>query len=305
MTIGSTSPTGPFLDLAPAFSELASAAVCILPVPYDGTASYQPGARFGPAALIAASHQVELFDEQLQRETYRVGIHTCPHVPPNASSPEAMVDDVRQACEALLDRGKFVAVVGGEHTVALGAIAAHRQRRAGRPFGVVQFDAHRDLRSAYDSSPWSHACVAARIVQWQLPLTQLGIRAWSRQEQEAAVSASVAALTARELLDADPVQALDRVLADLPEEVYLTFDLDVLDPAIMPATGAPEPGGLSWYRTMELIEQLVRCRRVIGLDLVELAPIGGLAAPNSLAARLLYRLVGLIAREWDTLDAKT
>ena len=305
MTIGSIFPTSPFLDLSPPFSELASAAVCILPVPYDGTASYQPGARFGPAALIAASHQVELFDEQLQRETYRIGIHTCPPVPPNASGPAAMVDDVRQACETLLDQGKFVAVVGGEHTAALGAIAAHRQKRADRPFGVVQFDAHRDLRSIYDSSPWSHACVAARIIEWQLPLAQLGIRAWSREEQETAVSASVAALTARELLEGELVPSLDRALADLPEEVYLTFDLDVLDPSIMPATGTPEPGGLPWYRTLELVEQLARCRRVIGLDIVELAPISGLAAPSYLAARLLYRLIGLVARDWPTLEAGT
>jgi len=300
VTVGSISPTSPFLDLPPAFCDVSAAAVCILPVPYDATASYQAGARFGPAALIAASHQVEFFDEQLQRETYRIGIHTCPAVRPNAAGPEAMVADVRQACEPLLEAGKFVVVVGGEHTVALGAILAHRDKRAGRPFGVVQFDAHRDLRPSYDGTPWSHASVAARIVEWGLPVAQLGIRAWSREENEGA--ASVTHLTAREIMAGDPVHLLDPLMANLPDDVYLTFDLDALDPSIMPSTGTPEPGGLSWYRSLEMIEELVRRRRIIGLDIVELAPIAGLVAPDLLAARLLYRTLGFVTQGWPVLE---
>lgn len=304
MTGGSISPTSPFLDLPPEFGEFESAAVCLLPVPYDATSSYQAGARFGPAALIAASHQVELFDEQLQQETYRVGIHTCPAVRPNAAGPEAMISDVRGACEALLEAGKFIALIGGEHTVTLGAIAALRRKREGRPFGVVQFDAHRDLRTCYDSSPWSHACVAARIHDWQLPLVQLGVRAWSLEENDAAQSDSIRSLTAWELATDDSIERLQRALEILPDEIYLTFDLDVLDPSIMPATGTPEPGGLSWYQTLRLLEETVRHRRVIGMDLVELSPIGGLVAPDLLAARLLYRALGMIAREWPALGVK-
>jgi agmatinase len=304
VTGGSISPTSPFLDLPPEFGEFESAAVCLLPVPYDATSSYQAGARFGPAALIAASHQVELFDEQLQQETYRVGIHTCPAVRPNAAGPEAMISDVRGACEALLEAGKFIALIGGEHTVTLGAIAALRRKREGRPFGVVQFDAHRDLRTCYDSSPWSHACVAARIHDWQLPLVQLGVRAWSLEENDAAQSDSIRSLTAWELATDDSIERLQRALEILPDEIYLTFDLDVLDPSIMPATGTPEPGGLSWYQTLRLLEETVRHRRVIGMDLVELSPIGGLVAPDLLAARLLYRALGMIAREWPALGVK-
>jgi len=301
MTVGSITPTSPFLDLPPEFSCLASAAVCILPVPYDATSSYQAGARFGPAALIAASHQVEMFDEQLQQETYRIGIHTCPAVRPNAAGPEAMIADVREAYEQLLDAGKFVVLVGGEHTVTLGAIAALRRKRADRPFGVVQFDAHRDLRPAYDGTPWSHACVMARVVEWGLPVVQLGVRAWSLEENEVGASASVTSLTARDLATGNPVELLNGALANLPEDVYLTFDLDALDPSIMPSTGTPEPGGLLWYPTLQLIEEVVRRRRIIGFDVVELAPIAGLVAPDLLAARLLYRTLGLITGGWPTL----
>jgi len=299
---GSIAPTAPFLDVPPPFGEFESAAVCILPVPYDATTSYLPGARFGPAALIAASHQVELFDEQLERETYRIGIHTLAPVGPNAAGPEAMIGDVRRECENLLEKGKFIALVGGEHTVALGAIAAHRNWRGNRPFGVVQFDAHRDLRSSYEGSPWSHACVAARILDWDLPLVQLGVRAWSREEHEAAASRGVSALTARPLLEDTWAEALERILEGMPEAIYLSFDLDVLDPSIMPATGTPEPGGLTWQRALELLEWLSLHRKVIGLDMVELSPIPGLAAPNLLAARLLYRAIGFIARHWPAIE---
>jgi len=302
---GSLTPTSPFLDLPPECGQLESAAVCILPVPYDATSSYQAGARFGPAALIAASHQVELFDEQLQQETYRVGIHTCAALRPNAAGPEAMISDVGAACEALLKAGKFIALIGGEHTVSLGAIAALRQQRMGRPFGVVQFDAHRDLRASYDSSPWSHACVAARIHDWQLPLVQIGVRAWSLEENETADSDSIRSLPAWELAGADPIENLERAIEILPDDVYLTFDLDALDPSIMPATGTPEPGGLSWYQTLGLLEEIANRRRVIGMDMVELSPIGGFAAPDLLAARLLYRALGMITRRWPAPGSKT
>jgi agmatinase len=303
MSVGSINPTGPFLDLPPQYCDPATAAVCLLPVPYDATTSYQPGARFGPAALIAASHQVEMFDEYLQRETYRIGIATVPPVPPNVAGPEAMVAEIRRACEDLLARGKFIAMVGGEHTVTLGALDALRRRRAGRPFGVVQFDAHRDLRASFEECAYSHACVTARVVDWGLPVLQLGVRAWSREEQDRLDGGGlpVVALTARELTYGNPVALLERALAHLPDEIYLTFDLDVLDPSIMPATGTPEPGGLGWYPTLDLLEAVTARRRVIGLDVVELRPIAGFVAPDVLAARLLYRLLGLITRDFPTL----
>jgi agmatinase len=215
-----------------------------------------------------------------------------------------MVEAVREACEALLAHDKFIALVGGEHSVALGAIAAHRSRREGRPFGVVQFDAHRDLRATYEDSPASHACVAARIVEHGLPLAQIGVRAWCREEQEHGHAAGVLVFPAWEVRKEDPAAIVDAIVEQLPEEIYLTVDLDALDPSIMPATGTPEPGGLSWYGTLDLIERLAAARRIIGLDLVELAPIAGLVAPDLLAARLLYRTIGLIARSWPRRDAQ-
>ncbi|MCX8037174.1 MAG: agmatinase [Candidatus Sumerlaeia bacterium] len=291
--MNSLTPTSPFLDPPPEFTNPRTARICILPVPYDATTTYQSGSRFGPAALIAASHQVELYDEHLQRETYRVGIHTCPALQPNAAGPEAMIEDIRQACEPLAAAGKLVVLLGGEHTVTLGLIKALLQIRSGRPFGVVQFDAHRDLRSEYEGTPWNHACVMARILDWGLPLVQLGVRAWSPEEVARAKRAKVAALTARELLAVrNPLALLDRALNTLPDDVYLTFDLDALDPSIMPSTGTPEPGGLLYYPALDLIERIALRKRVIGLDVVELAPLPGLVAPDLLAARLLYRTLG-------------
>jgi agmatinase len=289
-------PTGPFLDPPPECAEFETARVCLLPVPYDATASYQPGTRFGPAALIAASHQVELFDEELEQETYRIGIHTCPPVPPNMNGPQAMVKDVRTACLDLHERGKFIALVGGEHTVTLGALQALREVSGDRPFGLVQFDAHRDLRLEYESSAWSHACVAARAVEWGIPLVQAGVRAWSREELAVKGPASLIALTARQLQGPNAVVLFEKAIESLPDEVYLTFDLDALDPSIMPATGTPEPGGLFWYPVLDMLQALAARRRLLGLDMVELSPIAGLTAPNLLAARLLYRLIGLAFR---------
>jgi len=301
---GSINPTGPFLDPPAEFARRETAAVVILPVPYDATTSYQPGARFGPAAIIAASHQVELFDEYLQRETYRIGIHTGAPVFPNVAGPEAMVADIRAACDELLDEGKFIALVGGEHTVALGALEALRRRRNGRPFGVVQFDAHRDLRAQYEGCAYSHACVAARAVDWGLPLVQLGVRAWSREEQDLAPRGAVTALTAWALAKGDPAALFEPALAALPDEVYLTIDLDAFDPSVMPATGTPEPGGLTWYTVLDLIEQLAHKRRIIGLDVVELRPIPGFVAPDVLAARLLYRTLGFVTHGWPDLPVQ-
>jgi agmatinase len=163
----------------------------------------------------------------------------------------------------------------------------------------VQFDAHRDLRVSYEECAYSHACVMARAVDMRLPILQLGVRSWSIEEQRDYVAKGLApALTARDLAYGDPVALLEGMLDPLPEDIYLTFDLDALDPSIMPATGTPEPGGLAWYPTLDLVETLIRRRRVIGVDLVELSPIAGFVAPDVLAARLLYRILGLITRDW-------
>lgn len=292
MSVGSIFPTGPFLDPPPEYCDFESSRVCIVPVPYDATTSYMPGARFGPSAIIAASHQVELFDEQLERETFRVGIHTRPSVPPNTAGPEAMVGDIREECQALLNRGKFVVVLGGEHTVSLGPVDALRHTRGDSPFGVVQFDAHCDLREEYEGSRWSHACVAARMVEWGLPVVQVGVRAWSPAERRVDSRAPLISLSALELHRGDSVSLFEAAIANLPDDIYLTFDLDALDPSIMPATGTPEPGGLGWYDTLDLLAVLARRKKLIGIDVVELAPIAGMVAPDLLAARLVYRLIG-------------
>jgi agmatinase len=298
--VGSLTPTSPFLDLPAEYSAFESAAVCILPVPYDATTSFRPGARFGPAALIAASHQVELFDEELERETFRVGIHTAPPVLPNVAGPEAMVAAIAQACHALLEKSKFVVTLGGEHTVTLGAVAALRRQQPDRALGVVQFDAHRDLRATYEGSEWSHACVAARMVDWGMPLAQLGVRAWCREELDKANSSGVRARTARELSGLPATEAIDSLLDGMPEDIYVTFDLDAFDPSIMPSTGTAEPGGLLWYPTLALLEALANRRRIVGFDVVELAPQPGWPAPDLLAARLVYRLLGYITKDWHT-----
>lgn len=286
-------PPRNFLGLPPEYSGFEGSRALILPVPYDATTSYKGGAKDGPQAIIDASAQVELYDRAFDDEpALRWGVHTLPALAPDLSSPEATVRGVAEAVSALARAGKLLCVLGGEHSLSVGV--ARGLHDALGDFVTVQLDAHSDLRDEYDGTPYSHACAGRRISEFS-PITQLGIRSYSAEEAE--------------FLRAHPDRAMaffaedmhrDRSYLDALAErvrgkrVFLTIDLDALDPSIMPATGTPEPGGLGWYETLDILRTVADTAEVIAFDCVELSPLPGLHAPDFLAAKLVYKTLSLI-----------
>jgi agmatinase len=274
---------------------LDSARAVVVPVPYEGTVSYGSGASRGPEAILRASEQIELYDEELGFEPYQAGIHTmAPLVVRDDDAPEKVVDAVRVCCAELLDADKWVAVLGGEHSITPGAVQAASARFPG--LRVVQLDAHADLRERYDGSAWSHACAMARSLE-HAPVTAVGIRSYSVEEAEKIRRGipNYRMIHARETGgDAWHERALEG-LDDAP--VYLTIDVDGFDPSLVPATGTPEPGGLGWRPALDFLDKLFRRARVVGCDVVELAPIEGLHHVDFTIARLVYKLIGMRFRD--------
>ncbi len=276
-----------FLGVQDAFEQ---ASVAVLPVPYDLTTTYQPGARFGPRALLTASLNVELFDEELRWDPSTVGVHTLVSMEPVASGPQAMIPRIAEALTVLFNAGKFPVMIGGDHSVTIGAFEA--LKHAWEEVSILQFDAHADLRDSYQDSPYSHACVMARAAE-QFDIMQVGVRSWSEEEDPLVGGHSDRVITARDV-DVDLEGSCDKLLSVLGDPVYVTVDLDCLDPAVMPATGTPEPGGLSWHALTHLLRAVAQERHLVGGDVVELCPIPGMVAPDFLAARLVYKLIGYV-----------
>ena len=254
----------------------------VIPAPYEKTVSYGEGTAQGPEAILEASFQLEAYD----------GV-SCPCTHGIFTHPEAAtLEEISEAVSAVLKLGGIPVVLGGEHTVTYGALQAFKQ--AGTEFGVVQFDAHADLRDTYNGDPLSHACVMRRAVEMDIPLFQIGVRALSLHEVQLREERNIPHLDGYDIgLNGIPAHLLPD---GFPEKVYVTFDLDALDPSIMPSTGTPEPGGLDWFHTFKSMEQIAADKTVIGYDVVELAPIEKLHAPDFLAARLVYNFMGVIAR---------
>jgi len=298
-----------FAAIPEEYARFAGARVVILPVPYESTSSGRAGSREGPRAIIDASEEMELYDLELGREPYRAGIHTLPEVVPHLGNPQAMVERLEEIVGELLDAGKLVVTLGGEHTVAVGAVRAYRRRLpgpsasppsaaalggSGQALSVLALDAHADLRQEYLGTPYNHACVLRRLLDL-CPVVQVGLRSATRDEHE---------LIRRQGLPFFSVAAY-RALADGPREVlshlgenvYVTIDLDAFDPSQMAAVGTPEPGGLVWEEVMELLAAVAGQRRVVGFDVTELAPGLGTSANAQLAAKLVYRLIGLAVGE--------
>lgn len=273
---------------------LEGARVVFLPVPYDATTSFHGGARHAPEAIVRASYHIEEWDEELRRNIGLVGIHTTEPVEPHLGDPAAMVDRIEARVAGLLDLGKFVCTVGGDHTVAVGAFRAHAARHG--HLSVLHVDAHADLRDAYEGSPYSHACALRRIAE-RADLVQVGIRAISEPEvawiEESGRRPPFYAL---DLAARDPEEWIEEVVGALGPKVYVTFDVDGLDPSIMAATGTPEPGGLLWWPTLRLLRRAAERCEVVGLDLCELLPTPGLHACDVTAARLLYKMIGYFVR---------
>jgi agmatinase len=268
---------------------LRDAKFIVIPVPYDLTSTYQPGSRRGPAAIIEASTNMELYDEESRKETYMAGIHTTLPVAIDARGPKNMVNIVRKKISRIAKLNKIPVMLGGEHSITLGAVQAMIEKYP--KLTVLQFDAHADLRDTYQESPYSHACVARRISEI-CPLVQVGIRSMSKEEGEFLPQSKVKSYSADFVLEKK--NWAETVCKDLIGDVFITIDLDVFDPSIMPATGTPEPGGLYWKDILHLLKLVSASCNIRGFDVVELAPLPGVVAPDFMAAKLIYRLMGYI-----------
>ena len=262
----------------------------VLPVPYEKTVSYGNGTAKGPAAILEASGQLERFDGA--SDPGAEGIYTWPAVD-CAGPAERVLGDIAAAVGKILKLKKFPVVLGGEHTVTWGVIKGYLDAGV-KDFGVVQVDAHADLRDAYEGNKYSHASVMRRVVEAGIPLVQLGVRAFCEEEREARKAHKVLAFDAVNLAPRGTSKI--KLPKKFPPKVFFTLDVDGMDPSVLPATGTPVPGGLGWYQTLGLFESVARQRRIIGFDVMEFAPIPAFHAFDFAAALLTYKLMGIVQR---------
>jgi agmatinase len=270
---------------------LRDAQFVVVSVPYDLTSTYQPGSRRGPAAIIEASTNMELYDEELKKETYLAGIHTTLPVIVDARGPKHMINAVRKKITRIVALNKIPVMLGGEHSITLGAVQAVIEQYP--KLTVLQLDAHADLRDSYQGTPYNHACVARRITEI-CPLVQVGIRSMSKTEGDFLPQSKVKSYSADYV--SENKNWAETVCKNLHRDVFITIDLDVFDPSIMPATGTPEPGGLYWRDVLQLLRLVSLKCHIRGFDVVELAPLPGIVAPDFMAAKLIYRLIGYITK---------
>lgn len=274
-----------FMDMDDALSQLDNAHYVMLTVPYDGTSTFVKGADKGPQAILNASDSLELYDVQYGCEACQDGIYT-DHFAYDFSTPDTMVESVYQRVRHFMEMDKNILMVGGEHSVSIGAIKAMSERH--KNLSVLQIDAHADLRDEYHGSIYNHACVMRRAQDYAR-VVQVGIRNVCTEEQHNLIAENV--FYAHDIFDNE--LWMDKAVDRLTDEVYITFDLDGLDPAILPATGTPLPGGLQWYPTIRLLEKVFRNRHVVGFDIVELCPQEGNVVSDVLAATLAYKMITL------------
>ncbi len=288
-----------FLGIPSEFSEFEKSEFVILPVPFEQTTTYQTGTKHGPRAIIDASHEVETFDEELKFETFKAGICTLNPVEISSAGAQVVLDRIYETTRELISQGKKPIMIGGEHTVSIGAVRAYKEKYP--DLSVLQLDAHADLRDSYQENKFSHACVMRRIVELS-HFVGVGIRNLSEEEFKFIRKNQTDIFWAQDIRNHDRSDGYEagwkeEVIEKLKPDVYLTFDLDVLDPSIMPAVGTPEPGGLLWYETLDFLRELIDKKNVVGFDVVELCPIPGMVAPDFLAAKLLYKIIGYMARK--------
>jgi agmatinase len=270
-------------DLPEVFSDRNQSAAIIVPVPYDETSTWGKGADRGPEALLEASANMELYDIETGTEVYKAGIYT--DIPVSIPGrPELMINAVDKRIHSWLKLNKFVVAVGGEHSITIGSVRAHLKKNP--DLSVLQLDAHADLRPEYLGSKYNHACTMARVKEF-CPITQVGIRSMDIVEKEYLQPGRF--FFAEEIINSP--DWIEKIIMTLNDKVYLTIDLDVFDPSVMPSTGTPEPGGLGWYKILELIRKVTEQRHLVGFDIVELCPEQNNKAPDFLAAKLLYKVL--------------
>lgn len=274
-----------FLGLPDEFSDEKSSKIVILPVPFDQSTTYKKGTDKGPAALIEASRHLELFEIETNSLLYLLGIYTAAAV--TETSHEKLNQTLYQLVFDYLAKKKFVVTLGGEHSISFGAIQAHAEHYP--QLSILQIDAHADLYETYEGNRWSHACIMARLreIPQSPKIVSVGIR--SLNEEEAATVDYSSTFFAFALDDQN--QWIEKVISQLSKHVYISFDVDGLDPSIMPSTGTPEPGGLQWNQLMCLLKRVAQKKEIIGLDVVELCPETSQHAPNFLAAKIVSKIL--------------
>ncbi len=288
------SPSRNFMHLDAEFADFTTSRVVIVPVPYDLSTTYRPGAREGPNAIIDASRTLELYDPELRRAPYRVGIHTLRPVEIIAGDAAAMVNRTEQVTSELLRREKFVVTLGGDHSVSIGVIRAFARRYP--QLSVLQLDAHTDLRDEYEGSRLSGATIMRRTLEVVGRTAQVGIRSISEAEAALVAERTLPVWLASEIAAGQPRgqrEWVAEVVAALGEDVYVTIDVDAFDPSLVPGTGTPEPGGLGWYEVMDLLAAVSQQRRVVGFDVVELSPLLEGHVSPVVAAKVTYKLIGM------------
>jgi agmatinase len=281
-----------FLGLPAASSDYDHSRVVVLPVPYEATVSFHSGTRLGPQAIMLASRQVELYDPQARCEPgVELGVHTLGEFVFDSSGPERTLQLLHETAQAVVKDGKFLVTLGGEHSITSPVVEAHVEKFP--KLSVLHIDAHLDLRHRWLGSEWSHACVMRRIVERGIRVQAVGIRNVSAEEAEflETTGADLHPIMADQL-DAGG-QWIERALAGLTDEVYISIDLDGFDPSVIPAVGTPEPGGLGWYQVLDLLKTVAAKRRIVGLDCVELCPQPGDLASDFAAAKLTYKALSL------------
>ncbi len=287
-------PSRCFMHLDDEQTTFETAHVVVVPVPFDATTCYRPGTREGPQAIIDASRNLELYDTELRRCPCDVGIHTLRAVEPVMGNATAMTNRIEQVTGSVLDRGKFVATLGGDHSISIGVIRAFAARYP--QMSVLQIDAHTDLRDSYEENPLSSATIMRRVLDVCPRTAQVGMRSISEPEmrliEERKLPLWLASDIAARGFRGDRGW-VDEVVAALGDEVYITFDIDAFDPSLVPGTGTPEPGGLGWYEVMDLLGAVAAQRKIIGFDVVELSPLVEGHVSPVVAAKLVYKLIGL------------
>ena len=270
----------------------------ILPIPYEATTTYRKGCEHGPAAILEASDQLEAYDEELQQETcLTTGIYTHDAIADTNQNPnltaEEMLEVTTKTVSDLLQDGKFVIALGGEHAITEGVVKAYYQLLS-EPFTVVQIDAHGDMRHSYEGSIYNHACVMRRVLDMGLPTLPVGIRSICREEAELIKAQQIPVIWARDIYyDRDWIKkALAKITT---EKVFITIDLDGLDPSLLPGVGTPEPGGLNWYELTQFLKEIFVNHQVIGCDVMELAPLSDSVVSEFTAAKLVYKLIGYLS----------
>jgi agmatinase len=281
-------PTHAFLDMEEQYADFENARFVVLPIGYDASATYKKGSRFGPDAIIEASQHVDLFDEQLLDEFYQVGIYTHEHVIQDAEPPEQVQEKIYQAARPLVAQDKTLLSLGGDHSITPALVRAVQEKWP--EVSVLHFDAHLDLKNSYYDSCYNHACALRRVHDLGATAVSIGVRSFDKWEYDFTKTHKKLFFTPAQVT-ANVQKVATEALSKLSDQVYITFDIDALDPSQAPGTGTPEAGGIRYREVLTILEAVGRHRRIVAADIVEVMPIKGQVVTESVAARLAYKII--------------